>query len=267
MEILQAAFLGVIQGFTEFLPVSSTGHLILVRDVLGMNIPNGLTYDIFLHLATVLAVFLYFRKDIIRMAASAFRLITRPESVVPQEKTLITAIAIGTIPAAVLGFAFNSVIETSFRNPLLVATALILGSVLFGYAEKKSTEKESLSNKKGFVIGFYQALALIPGVSRSGSTISGGLITGLSREEAVRFSFLLSFPIITAAGLYKVIKFSDVLFATSAFVPSLVGFFVALVSGLCAIRFLIRFLKTHSLIPFIVYRIMLAALVIIVTLF
>jgi undecaprenyl-diphosphatase len=266
MEIIKSVLLGIVQGITEFLPVSSTGHLILARDVLGLNISDSLTYDTFLHMATVLAVFLYFRKDIAHLTISAFHLITRPKLIEPKEKTLIIAIIVGTVPAAILGLAFDSVIETSFRNPLLVAFALVAGSALFWYAEKKNTGKEIISNRKGLIIGFYQALALIPGVSRSGSTISGALIEGLSREEAVRFSFLLSFPIITAAGLYKVIKFSDVLFSISAIVPNIIGFLAALVSGLYAIHFLVRFLKHNTLKPFIIYRLILAALVIVASL-
>ena len=257
-------FLGAVQGLTEFLPVSSTGHLILVRHFFGTTLADTLTYDVFLHLATAFAVLIYFRKDIAKLFLSIIQMV-KGNKVSDKDRYLVIAISLGIIPAVVLGLSFDNFIENSFRNPLLVALALIAGSILFWYAEKVSFGTGTITPKKGFIIGFFQALALIPGISRSGSTISGGLISNLSREEAVRFSFLLGFPIILGAGVYKILKFSDVLFSNGAIIASLAGFIAALISGLYAIHFLVRFLKNHSLLPFIVYRIVLAGLVIVST--
>lgn len=194
-EILNYLVLGVVQGLTEFLPISSTGHLVVARDLLGITAEYGLATDAVLHLATAFAVLLYFRKDIARLVAGAFAWVSG-RVVERADRVLILALLFGTIPAVVVGLLFQDVIESTFRSPALVAYALLGGSLLFFVAERAATQSGALSARKGVLIGLFQALALIPGVSRSGATISGGLLLGLHREEAARFAFLLSFPVI-----------------------------------------------------------------------
>lgn len=251
--------LGVVQGLTEFLPVSSTGHLILARSLLGMNGGLGLAEDAVLHLATALAVLVYFRKDIWGLVSglvSAVRFWTWNK-----EMTLITALLVGTIPAVLAGLWLESDIETVFRSPLIVAGGLVVGSLLMlfaEYIEKRSREAKEITVRNGFIVGLFQTLALIPGMSRSGMTISGGMFLGLSRAEAARFAFLLSFPVILGAGGLKFAELSSSGVFNSIGVPLLLGGIAAFVSGMFAIHTLISFLKTKTLTPFIVYRFALA---------
>lgn len=259
MDALSALLLGLVQGLTEFLPVSSTGHLILARDVLGLPLEGGLTFDATLHLATALAVMLYFRKDLVQLVRGVF--VGEPAS-----RTLALALVLGTIPAAVIGFFLEDSMDTLFRNPVLVALALIAGSAVFYLAERLARMNMHLTVSRGVAIGFFQALALIPGLSRSGMTISGGLLLGLTREQATRFAFLLSFPIILGAGGKKLLD----LWGTGALQADAgllaLSALAAFLSGLAAIHFMIRFLRTHTLMPFIIYRVALAAVVLLLVL-
>lgn len=259
MEPLSALLLGLVQGLTEFLPVSSTGHLILARDVLGLPLEGGLAFDATLHLATALAVILYFRNDLLALVRGVF--VREPSS-----RTLALALVLGTIPAAVVGFFLEDTMDTLFRNPLLVAGALLAGSAVFYIAERLSRMNKTLTVRRGVGIGLFQMLALIPGLSRSGMTISGGLILGLTREQATRFAFLLSFPIILGAGGKKLLDlWGTGALDVSAGVLSLAAL-AAFLSGLAAIHFMIRFLRTHTLMPFIVYRVALACVVLVLLL-
>jgi undecaprenyl-diphosphatase len=252
MDIFSAIVLGAVQGITEFVPVSSTGHLILVRDALGLSGENGLAFDAVLHLATALAVIVYFRADI-------WRLVSCPRDY----RVLWYALILGTIPAALIGFFFQDTVETILRSPAVVVTALLGGSALFVLAERLGRRDAVLSPEKGFWIGLYQATALMPGMSRSGASISGGLLLGLSREEATRFAFLLSFPIILGAGGLKFLELARSGFAGGLGIELVVGSVVAFALGLAAIHFMIRFLKKHTLYGFAVYRVVLALLVLI----
>lgn len=257
--MIQAIILGAIQGFTEFLPISSSGHLILIREVLGFKMVGSLSFDAVLQLTTTLAVIVYFWKDLVSLA--------RIRNV--KNKILIWAIVVGTIPAVILGFIFEQKIDSVFRNAHTVAWALIAGSILFFIAEKYSATSKNietgllgrqreLSVLRGFWVGCFQVLALIPGMSRSGSTISGGLLTGMKREEVVRFSFLLSVPILLGSGLKKLFDLGS----TGSIDASLiVGSLVAFVVGLASIHFLIKYLRNHTLNVFIVYRVLLAVVV------
>ncbi len=261
MDIFSAILLGVVQGVTEFLPISSSGHLIVMRDLLGLEIGGSLAFDAVLQLATSLAVLLYFWKDLVALV--------RVRDV--KNKTLVWAILVGTIPAVLVGFLFEDKIDVLFRNSHTVAWALIVGSILFFIAERysKSCERKSvdmkdidatcaphgISVKRGFIVGCFQVLALIPGMSRSGSTISGGLLLNIKREEAVRFSFLLSLPILLGSGLKKLLDLGG---NGGIDIPLLVGSVVAFVVGLASIHFLIIYLRRHTLNAFIIYRILLA---------
>lgn len=260
--------MGVVQGITEFLPVSSTGHLVLMHSFLGMEGDSSLAFDAILHFATALAVVLYFFGDIRRLVQTVFRKLGRLP-VDEREMRTVYALAIGTVPAVVLGLLLESSMESIFRNPLLVAGVLIVGSLFFMYAEyayEHAPRDGRIDVKTGLKIGFFQTLALIPGFSRSGATIAGGMILGLSRSEAARFSFLLAVPVILGGGFKKLI---DLMASESAvaWVPILVGAGTAFVVGLCAIHFMISFVRKYSLWPFIWYRIILASGVLLVTFF
>lgn len=264
MEVLTAVILGIVQGITEFLPISSTGHLILVQELLGVSAVYGLSFDAILHLATALAVGIYFRKDFLRMAyAFLYRITGRP---VPKgDEKLLILLIIGTIPAAVLGFFLEGYMETVFRSAVLVAWTLILGALVFLFAEwvgKRYMEQENLPTKwKAVWIGFFQSLALIPGMSRSGMTMSAGLIFGLTREAAARFGFMLAFPIILGSGGKKFLDLFNSGTFDANIAPIIWGSIAAFVSGLMAIHLLLQFVKNHSLTVFAVYRILLAILV------
>lgn len=261
MTYLGAIVLGLVEGATEFIPVSSSGHLIIARRFLGID-SGGLSFDAILQLATTLAILIYFWKDIGGLIIT-FKKIIFKEVVEQKEKILFYAVLFGTIPAVIFGLLLEKDMDTIFRNVYLVAATLFLGSLLMWFAQKKGREDKTLTVKKGIAIGFYQCLALIPGVSRSGATISGGLFSGLTREEATRFSFVLSAPILVGAGLKKLLEVRHEIFSSGFGFPLLVGSIVAFVTGLIAIKFLITYLKNHNLNIFIWYRIIMALLLVI----
>ena len=256
MTYIGAIILGFIEGATEFIPVSSSGHLIIARHFLNIT-EGGLSFDAVLQLAATLAIIIYFWNDLWAILKTFWKIVWR-KPVEQKEKTLVWAIILGTIPAVIFGLLLESKMDTIFRNVNLVALTLILGAMLFWYAQKKSTQDKTLSVKRGVVIGFFQCLALVPGVSRSGATISGGLLSGLSREEATRFSFLLSVPVLVGAGLKKLLEVRSEIFSSGFGLHLLVGSIVSFVVGLFAIHFLITYLKKHNLNLFIWYRVILA---------
>lgn len=237
MELL----LGLVQGLTEFIPVSSSGHLILFREILGIH-GNDLAFDAVLQFATILAVLVYFWKDLWALLYDWKKL---------------KIIIIATIPAVIAGLLLEKYMETIFRNINLLAITFIIGSIVMLFAEKYSRQDKELNLKNGFIIGLFQCLALVPGMSRSGMTISGGLFSGLSREQATRFSFLLSFPIILGSGLKKMLDLPEI--HSELVWASIVAFIV----GLASIHFLIVFLKNHSLKSFAYYRIAIAILILV----
>jgi undecaprenyl-diphosphatase len=268
MDIFSGIILGVVQGITEFLPISSTGHLILAHSVLGVEDESSLAFDAVLQLATALAVVVYFSDEIFVLAQTVLRKLGRLP-VNEKDFLIVKALAIGTVPAIILGVLLESHMESIFRNPVLVAIVLILGSLFFMYAEyvyQNNFHTREIDVNTGLKIGLFQSLALIPGMSRSGATIAGGMILGLNRSDAARFSFLLALPIILGSGLKKLLELvsssSEV-----AWVPLGIGALVSFVVGLCAIHFLLTFIKKHTLWPFIWYRIVLACFVLFVTFF
>lgn len=269
MNFLESAILGIVQGLTEFIPVSSTGHLILARKVLDLPIEGTISFDAIIQLATGIALICYFWKDILNLIIALYNFLFR-RPVDEKYGRLILPLVVGTIPAIVFGLLLEQYMDTVFRGTHVVAAALILGSVLFYFAEKVAKKNsltpslnENISIRKGLYIGLFQCLALLPGFSRSGSTISGGLFNGLKREDAARFSFLLSIPIILGSGLKKVFEiYSTPDFATteqSLIIASLFAFF----TGILAIHFLLKFLKNHSLNWFGVYRVILAVVILV----
>lgn len=284
MNIFESIILGLVQGLTEFIPVSSSGHLIIARIALGFSklglgtdcalcvqdiassgytVGLDLAFDAVLQLATILAVFVYFRKDLFRLLMTFINWITR-KPVEDKEKVLLQSIIVGTIPGVVFGLFLESYMENALRSLCVVALMLIVGSSIMWLSERKSKKvetKEPLTLKKGLIIGLFQSLALLPGISRSGATISGGLFNNLSREEATRFSFLLSFPIILGSGLKKLLDLWKEGLLSSVGPNLIVGSVVAFLVGLLAIHFLIKYLKDHTLNIFIIYRLILAIII------
>lgn len=257
------SILGLVEGVTEFLPISSSGHLIVARELLGATGGNGLAVDAVLQFGTILAVVVYFFKDLLNLAYTAlYRVLGK--SVRKEDEKLLIALIIGTIPAVILGLLLEKTMDTVFRNTHLVAYALIAGSFIFICAEyvarrlKEYKGVETVGSLKAFLIGLFQSIALIPGMSRSGMTIAGGLFLGLSREAAARFGFLLSVPIILGAGAKKIFELQKTGELVSLGTPLLFGSAVAFVSGLLAIHVLLKFLRTHPLYVFAVYRVLLA---------
>lgn len=267
-DIFGSIILGVIQGLTEFIPVSSSGHLILAREFLSLSDSHALAYDAVLQLATAGAVVLYFSRDLWRLFQAGLRMMGRLP-VDEKDKTLLLGLLVGTIPAVIAGLLLEDVMETTFRSPLLVAVVLVLGSFLFMAAEyigERKRAQKTLGISQSFIIGLFQVLALVPGMSRSGATISGGLILGLSRVEAARFSFLLSIPIIVGSGLKKLAELLSLPEGISLF-SLLVGAGTAFFVGLFAIHFMLGYLRRHTLWSFVWYRIALATVVVAVVFF
>jgi undecaprenyl-diphosphatase len=265
MDYVHAIILGFVQGLTEFLPVSSSGHLLIARKIFDLPLVGSLSFDAVLQCATVLAVLVYFSKDLWGIVVSACRYVFR-KPISETEKIYIWAIVLGTIPAIIFGLLLESTMDSVFRNINLVAGALLVGSALMWCAQKKSQvdsrqsavgDTRLLTVKKGIVVGFFQSLALIPGISRSGATISGGLLMGLSREEATLFSFLLSVPILVGSGLKKLLEV-DFTASGGVFGPLFIGSIVSFIVGILAIHYFIKYLKTHTLSVFIWYRVTLA---------
>ena len=272
MHLLQAAVLGLIQGLTEFLPVSSSAHLILVRELLGWglfeNTHWNTIFDLSVHAGTLAALLAYFWSDVSRLL-SAFLASFRLGIAGVPERRLAWIILAATIPAALAGVLGESAIEGSFRQaPMIVAALLILFGLVLWAAERLGRKTRSLQRLgwfDGLLVGLVQALALAPGVSRSGITMTAGLARGLTREAAARFSFLLSLPIIAGAALYGLHSAAQ---STSA-LPSgsapifAIGFLSAGISGYLCIRYFLSYLQKRALTPFIVYRIALGAFLII----
>ncbi|MBI4370206.1 MAG: undecaprenyl-diphosphatase UppP [Elusimicrobia bacterium] len=254
MNYSQAIILGIIQGITEFLPISSSAHLVLAPWLLGWQY-QGLAYDVALHWGTLLAVAIYFWRDWLTLIKAAWR--HGPSS----EKHLFWSVVLATMPAALAGLALNDLAEHIFRSPLLMAAPLILFGLLMAWADKTSSAQkgaESLTLIPCFMIGLAQALAIVPGVSRSGITITAALFLGFKRETAARYSFLLSTPIVMAAGILKLKDLDGPL----AWGPFWAGIMASAISGWAAISFLLAYLKNKNLTAFAIYRILLGAFII-----
>jgi len=270
IEILKAGLLGAVQGITEFLPVSSTGHLIILENYLGISQKTfGLTFDASLHLGTFLAVFIFFANDWLKIIPAWFATLKK-RKIDNFEGKLSWMIFLGTIPAAVIGFFFNTQVENAFRSTILVAWFLIFGSVIFLAAEilgKKKIELERFGFLGALFVGMGQAVALIPGVSRSGITISFGMLGNLTRPQAARFAFLLSSPIILGAGGKKFLEVGIKFFQGGVPISEvqffLVGILASAIFGFLTIKYFLRFLAKGNLYLFIVYRLFLGVLILI----
>ncbi|MEK7638714.1 MAG: undecaprenyl-diphosphate phosphatase [Patescibacteria group bacterium] len=262
MDILQAVILGLVQGVTEFLPISSTGHLVLVRNWMDISDVNGLAVDAVLHFATTIAVIAYFWQDLLVLTSALFRKLGRLP-VNERDITMVYALIIGTIPAVLLGIFLEPVVTTYLETPLFVAGFLFLASLFFLYAEWKYYLKPidgALTARKGLLIGLFQAMALVPGFSRSGSTIAGGMLLGLSRYESSRFSFLLAIPITLGVGAKKSLDLLR-MGGSVDWGPILVGAVVAGITAFVVVHFFLSFMRKYTLWPFIWYGIILSGLV------
>ncbi|MEA1962963.1 MAG: undecaprenyl-diphosphatase UppP [Patescibacteria group bacterium] len=261
IDYVIAILFGLIQGVTEFLPVSSSGHLLLTHKFLSLPIDNELAFDVVLHFATFLAVFLYFLKDIIKILKSWLKSFSGK---IDESACVGWQIILATIPAATAGYFLEDIIENKLRSVFVVVIMLFIVALLFVIFEKiKNKQKEisDISWKKALIIGFAQSLALIPGTSRSGITIIAGLGVGLKREAAVRFSFLLSLPIILGASIKKIPQLFNAGLDNYEFLILLAAFCASFISGWLTIKYFLRFVKKHSLISFALYRIILAIIV------
>ncbi|GGC64715.1 undecaprenyl-diphosphate phosphatase [Marinobacter halophilus] len=260
MDFFQAFFLGLLQGLTEFLPISSSGHLILVPAFFDWA-DQGVGFDLAVHIGTLLAVVLYFRKDVLAITHDGLLSLAKRRMI--GQGNLAWFLVIGTIPAGLAGLALLDMIDNELRAvEVMFVTTLVFG-LLLGWADwlpKKNRTMDSLTWKDAVIVGCAQALALVPGTSRSGVTITAGLFLGLSREAASRFSFLLAIPIIALAGSVKLLEVatSDILVDWSGF---LVGGVTSFLTAITAIHFFLKWLNKIGMWPYVVYRIILAGVI------
>lgn len=265
MGILEIVILGVVQGIAEFLPISSSAHLIIFRDVFGVG--NGISenvalcLDIALHLGTLLAIGIYFFKDFLTMIIKGFT-----KGMKDKEGKILWYLVIATIPAAIAGILFEDIIEKAIRtNYILIASALAIMGVIIYIADKKSKQTNSIEKmtwKEALIIGCSQVFALIPGFSRSGTTIAAARTLKLNREDAAKFSFYLSAPVVLGAVILHLFKSETWTIISANANIFIIGVLVAFIAGLLCIEFLLKYLKKHDFKIFMWYRILLALLVI-----
>ncbi len=260
MSAARAIVLGILQGLGEFLPISSSGHLIVVPWLLGWG-DSGLSFDVALHLGTLAAVAFAFWHDWLQLLKGGLRGLASGRPLADPDARLLVYLALATLPGAAAGLLLDEWAETVFRSPGLVALMMaLLGAVLWAADRRAGTQAdgEGVTLRDALLIGLAQALAIVPGTSRSGATISMALFLGHRREAAARFSFLLALPITAGAAIVKV---PDLLAGGADLTPVLLGMLAAAVSGLLAIRALLRYVRTRSYAPFVAYRFVFAALV------
>ena len=270
MTILQAIILGIVQGMTEFLPISSSGHLIIVPWLFNWhflleNPSLNKTFDVALHLGTFVAVVVYFWREIGRLLAAWVRSMTRRSLADPAAK-LAWLLIVSTIPAAIVGVALESFIEDKLGKPWIIAIMMIVFAgvmYLIDHVAKLDRDLESLSWFDAVLIGIAQAFALCPGVSRSGITMMTGLLMRLDRESAARYSFLMSIPVIGGAAAYKALEVAKDGLPAGTTTPFAVGILSAAVSGFAAIWFTLAYLKRHTFNIFVVYRIIVGVAILI----
>lgn len=253
MTVFQAIILGLVQGLTELLPVSSSAHLTLIPMIFQWTIPDS--FDVALHFGTLLAIGIFFFKDWIELLKGGYNRIVKKQSSL--ESKMLYYIILATIPGGIIGFILDKYAEDILKNPIIIAIALIVMGTILYFVDKYSkaeTEYKDLGLKQTFLIGLSQALAFIPGVSRSGITMTTGRLLGVKREATAKFSFMLSAPIVLGASLYK---FLDFQFSIEA----LIGIVVSFLVGIFVIKFLLEYLKKGSFKIFAIYRIILGVVV------
>ena len=261
VDLLKAVFLGTLQGLTEFLPISSSAHLRIVPEMLGWGDP-GAAFTAVIQIGTELAVLIYFRKDLWRIGSTWVKSLFRAEYRGHLDSRMGWFIIIGSLPIVVLGIFLKDTIEEDFRNLWIIGTTLIVLGIILGIADRVSANRKrikDMSLRDAILMGVAQACALIPGVSRSGATISMGRFLGYEREAATRYAFLLAVPAVVGAGLFelKEIPHGD---NTYGWGPTIVATVVSFIIGYAAIAWLLRYISTNSYLPFVIYRIGLGTL-------
>ena len=271
MYWISAVILGVVQGLTEFLPISSSAHLIVIPWLIGWS-QKGLAFDVALHIGTSISVLVFFWNDWVRLAKETIRGLMERRPLANPDRKLAWLLVLATIPAAVSGLIFEDYIEQRLRSPLITVFTLIIFAILLYWAERKSRKDRSIeffSFEDAVWIGISQAIALIPGVSRSGITITAAMMRDSDRESAARFSFLLSTPVIVGAGILESCRFIKTLHQSASgsmgneWLLMIVGILVSSVTGFFCIRYFLRFIQTNTFMPFIVYRMILACIILI----
>lgn len=264
MDLIQAAIYGLVQGLTEFLPISSTAHIRIVPALAGWQDP-GAGFTAVIQLGTVLAVLIYFARDLGKAFVGWTKTLTGQSHDAPEGR-MGWAIFLGTIPIVVLGFLGQDWIKGDLRSLWVIAGTLIAMGILMAVAEKVATKHRlfaSVQARDGIIVGLWQALALLPGMSRSGSTITGALFAGFDRATAARFSFLLSVPSILAAGLKELWDERHNLLTGSNLAPTILATVVSFAVGYASIAFLMKFIQKHGIMPFVAYRIILGIVLIV----
>jgi len=270
MPIFQVILLALVQGITEFLPISSTAHLALAPWLLGWKDP-GLTFDIALHVGTLAAVLLFFFRDWVQVIAQGFGLSYGEDSQLKQNRMLLWYLAIGSIPIGVVGFIFKEQAENEWRNPFVIGVMLLVIGLLMWVAERVGSGKKNIAGIRlpdSVAVGAAQALAVVPGTSRSGITITAALLRNIDHPSAARFSFLLSTPAIAgaaASALHHLIKQGGI--PADMRTPFVVGILVSAISGMAVIAFFLKYLQRHTLRFFIYYRLIFGIIVIALALF
>ncbi len=257
MEIYQALILGIIQGLTELLPISSSAHLTIIPWIFEWNIPGA--FDVALHFGTLLAIVIYFFRDWIELIKGGYCYAVKKEKTV--QGRMFWYLVLATIPGGIIGFILDHFLEGALNRPIIIAVALIVMGIVLYFVDKKSKSKikyEEMNLKQTFLIGLSQALAFIPGVSRSGVTITTARAMGITREAAAKYTFLLSTPIVFAATVFK---FKEFVFN----IPFLIGVLASFLVGLFVIKFLLQYLKKGSFKAFAIYRIIFGILIIAIT--
>lgn len=266
MNLLQALLLGIVEGITEFLPVSSTGHLTIMEKLLGLKVDDhGVTaFTAIIQIGAILAVIIYFRTDIARLFLAWTRGLARREARADPDYRMAWYVILGSIPIGIVGFLAKDLISGELRNLWVVVAALVVWSLVMWAAERVGTQKreeKSIGLLDAIVIGLVQCVALIPGVSRSGATISAGLFRGLNRVAATRISFFLSIPALVAAGGYQAVTEADAISASVGWLPTIIATIVSLLVAYASIAWLLRLVAKHPITVFIWYRLGLAALI------
>ena len=261
IDLLKAVFLGTLQGLTEFLPISSSAHLRIFPELLGWDDP-GAAFTAVIQIGTELAVLIYFRHDIWRIGSAWVKALVKPELRGHTDAKMGWFIIIGSLPIVILGIALKDVIEKDFRNLWIVGTMLIVLGIVLGVADRISASNKkitSLGLRDAILMGLAQACALIPGVSRSGATISMGRFLGYEREAATRYAFLLAIPAVVGAGLFEL---KEIPHGENSYgwAPTILATVVSFVVGYAAIAWLLRYVSTNSYLPFVLYRIGLGGL-------
>jgi undecaprenyl-diphosphatase len=266
MDFWQALLLGIVEGITEFLPVSSTGHLTIVEKLLGLRVDDaGVTaFTAVIQVGAIIGSIVYFRADIIRLAAAWFRGLANAGARAERDYTMAWLVIAGSIPVGVVGLLARHLITGPLRSLWVVVAGLVVWSVVMILAERMGRQdrgEESLTLKDSLIVGLVQCFSLVPGVSRSGATISAGLFRGLDRVSATRLSFFLAIPALTAAGIFEAVGSADDIASSVGWAPTIVATVVSLVVALAAIAWLLRIVARFPITVFVAYRLVLAVVV------